>query len=68
MVTSLWIKNPFVAQSTGFVLQIVLLALNAFIPLPSGASYSPANFLCEVSPGSGDNLSVSVLVIGLLII
>ena len=68
MVTSVWIKNSFVALSTGLCVQILVLMLNSFLTLPSLASYSPADFLHELSPNANINLTVTGIVTLLMII
>ncbi len=68
MVTSVWIKNSFVALSTGLVIQIFVLMLNSFLTLPILASYSPADFLHELSPNANVNLTVTGTVTLLMIV
>ncbi|MCU6430389.1 hypothetical protein [Lacticaseibacillus paracasei] len=62
MVTSVWIKNSFVALSTGLVVQVAILMLNHLVRLPDLVSFSPADFLHELSPDTNVNLTVTVIV------
>lgn len=67
-VTAIWIKNAFVVMSLGLVAQIVVLMLNSFIKLPNSVSYSPADFLHEMSPTANVNLAVTGIVTLLMLI
>lgn len=68
VVTSLWIKNRFLAMCSSLILQIVSLLLNAFIKLPNLVSYAPADFLHETAPTANVSLLVTGIVTLLLIL
>ncbi|NVY96760.1 hypothetical protein HU830_06275 [Lactobacillus sp. DCY120] len=56
---SLWIKNRFVAFSASLIVQIAVFVLNNLIRLPNLVSYSPADFLHELSPMTNVSLEAS---------
>lgn len=68
MVTSIWIKNSFVALSTGLVVQVAILMLNHLVRLPNLVSFSPADFLHELSPDANVSLTVTGIVTMLMLI
>lgn len=68
MVTSVWIKNSFVALSIGLVVQVAILMLNHLVGLPNLVSFSPADFLHELSPDANVSLTVTGIVTMLMLI
>jgi len=60
-VSSLWLKNRFVAMCSGLILQIGVMLINKILPLANFISYSPADFLREEA-----NSNVSLLVVGIV--
>ncbi|NYZ59815.1 hypothetical protein EO246_11810 [Lactococcus lactis] len=65
--TSLFIKNKFVALSSGLMLQIVLLLVNSIIKFPKLGSYAPFDFLKETN-NADVNLSTVAVVTFIMII
>ncbi|TSO26699.1 hypothetical protein [Lactobacillus sp. LL6] len=67
---SLKVKNIFVGLSSGLILQVIILVLNATIKLPDYVSYSPADFLHETSPSSnidGVVILVATIIMGIIV-